>query len=336
VAKAKIIGTGIYVPGTPIKNDELWKLTGVEYDEEKLAGVIGIKQRHMAKLRGIKESTADFATNAAKAAIADAGIDPLEVKLFIVGSDTPEYISPGTAILVQGRIQGKQMLTGCFDISCSCAGFATSFDVGARMVATDPSINYAVIIGAYNMPAFIREDDAFGLAIFADGAGAVVLQKTDDGDISGYIGGQLLSDGTQWDFIGIYTGGAKKPFTKELIDKKEYGLQNLKPLPGDRNIKLWPHLTQEVLKKCRLTTADINHIIFTQINKSVILKVMELLDLPIEKTTMVMDKYGYTGSGCIPMTFYHALRAGKIKRGDTVVFVASGSGLFVGSNVFNY
>ena len=336
MAKAKIIGTGIYVPGTPITNNELWKLTGVEFDEEKLEQGIGIKQRHMAKLRGIKETVADFATNAAQAAIADAGIDPLDVNLFIVGSDTPEYISPGTAILVQGRIQGKQMLTGCFDLSCSCAGFATSFDVGARMAATDPLIKYAVIIGAYNMPAFIRDDDAFGLAIFADGAGAVVLQKTEDNDSSGYIGGQLMSDGTQWDFIGIYTGGAKKPFTQEILDKKDYGLQNLKPLPGDRNIKLWPPLTQQVLRKCLLTIADLDHIIFTQINKSVIIKVMEILGLPMGKTTMVMDKYGYTGSGCIPMTFHHALRDGKIQKGDTVIFIASGSGLFVGSNVFNY
>jgi 3-oxoacyl-[acyl-carrier-protein] synthase III len=238
MAKAKIIGTGIYVPGTPIPNKELWKLTGVEFDEEKLEQGIGIKQRHIAKLRGIPETTVDFATKAAQAAIADAGIDPMDVRLFILGTDTPEYISPGSAVLVQGRIQGKQMLTGCFDLNCSCAGFATSYDVGARMVATDPSIKYAVIVGVYNMPPFIRKGDAFGYAIFADGAGAVVLEKTDDGDASGYIGGQLLSDGTQWDFIGIYAGGSKKPFTHEILDNKDYGLQLLKPLPGDRNLNL--------------------------------------------------------------------------------------------------
>ena len=336
MAKAKIIGTGMYVPGTPIPNKELWKLTGVEFDEEKLEQGIGIKQRHIAKLRGIPETTADFATKAAQAAIADAKIDPMDVSLFILGSDTPEYLSPGSAVLVQGRIQGKQMLTGCFDLNCSCAGFATSFDVGAKMVATDPSIKYAVIIGVYNMPAFIRDGDAFGYAIFADGAGAVVLEKTDENDISGYIGGQLMSDGTQWDFIGIYTGGSKKPFTHEILDNKDYGFQLLKPLPGDRNLQLWPPLTRQVLEKCHLTINDIDHIIFTQINKSVIVKVMDVLGLPIEKTTMVMDRYGYTGSGCIPMAFHHALMAGKIKRGDTVVFIASGSGLFVGSNVFKY
>jgi len=336
MAKAKIIGTGMYAPGAPIPNNELWDLIGATFDQEKLEKGIGIFQRHIAKLRGIKETTADFATKAAQAAIADAKIDPMDVSLFIVGSDTPEYLSPASAVLVQGRIQGKQMLTGCFDLNCSCAGFTTSYDVGARMVATDPAIKYAVVIGCYNMPAFIKDGDAFGHAIFSDGAGAVVLQKTDDDDASGYIGGQLMSDGTQWDFIGIYTGGSKKPFTHEILDSGDYGLQNLKPLPGDRNVKLWPLVTEQLLKKSNLAVADIDHIIFTQINKSVIVKVMGILGLPMEKTTTIMDKYGYTGSGCIPMAFHAALAEGKVKKGDTVVFIASGSGLFVGANIFNY
>jgi 3-oxoacyl-[acyl-carrier-protein] synthase III len=90
------------------------------------------------------------------------------------------------------------------------------------------------------------------------------------------------------------------------------------------------------LEKCHLTINDVDHIIFTQINKSVIIKVMEVLGLPMEKTTTIMDKYGYTGSGCLPMAFHHALKEGKVKKGDTCVFIASGSGFFVGSNVFNY
>jgi 3-oxoacyl-[acyl-carrier-protein] synthase-3 len=80
----------------------------------------------------------------------------------------------------------------------------------------------------------------------------------------------------------------------------------------------------------------VDHVIFTQINKSVIEKVMAELDLPLEKTTFIMDRYGYTGSGCVPMAFYHAVKDGKVKKGDTVVFVASGAGFAVGSNLFVY
>lgn len=336
MAKAKIIGTGSYAPGAPIGNEEMFKMLNIEFDIEKLESKIGIKQRHMAKLRGIEEYTTDFATKAAQMAIANANIDPMDVGLFIVGTDTPQYLSPGSAVMVQGRIQGQQMMTGCFDLNASCAGFTTALDVAAKMMAGDSGLKYAVVVGVYNMPAFIKPGDAFGHAIFADGAGAVVLERTDDSDISGYIGGQLMSDGTQWDFIGIYSGGSKKPITHEVLDSGEYGLQSLQPLPGDRNVKLWPVIAKQLVEKCKIEMQDIDHIIFTQINKTVIEQVMGILDLPMEKTTMIMDKVGYTGSGCIPMALHEAASTGKLKRGDKVALIASGAGFFVGSNLLTW
>ena len=120
----------------------------------------------------------------------------------------------------------------------SCASFVTAFDTAAKMIASDPELKYSVVVGVYNMPAFIKDGDAFAYPIFADGAGAVVLERVEDSDPSGYTTGQLMADGTQWNFIGIYAGGSRNPVTHELLDKKEYGLQMLQPLPGDRNIKL--------------------------------------------------------------------------------------------------
>lgn len=336
MAKAKIIGTGLYAPGKAIDNEELKKLTKIEFDSGKMEGGLGIKTRHNAKLRGINESTADFATKAAEAAIKDAGIDPMSVGLFLVATDTPEYITPATALLVQGRIQKGEKFTGAFDVCASCASFVSAFDAAARMVATDETIKYAVVIGVYNMPAFIKEGDAFAYPIFADGAGAIVLERTDDKDPSGYLNGQFMADGTQWDFIGIYTGGAKKACTPQRLKDNEYGLENLKPLPGDRNLKLWPPLAKQLAAKAKIKLEDVDHFIFTQINRSVIKKVMAELGQPMEKTTCIMDKYGYTGSGCVPMAFHHAIKEGKVKKGSKVMFIASGAGFAVGSNVFVY
>lgn len=333
--KIKIIGTGMYVPGKAIDNKELKKLTSIDFDEEKLAEKLGIKQRHIARLRGIDESTADFATKAAEAAIKDANIDAEEIGLVIVGTDTPEFITPATSILVQGRIQKKEKWTSSFDVAASCASFTIAFDNAVRILKTDPTIKYALVIGVYNMPAFIREDDAFSFPIFADGAGAILIENASQDD-SDYINGQLLTDGTQWDFIGIYSGASKNPITKEKIDAKEYGLMSLKPMPGDRNVRLWPMVTKKLLEKSQLQLNQIDHFIFTQINKSVILKVMDELNLPYEKTTCIMDKYAYTGSACVPIAFHHAIKEGKIKRGDKIMFIASGAGLAVGSNVFTY
>jgi len=331
----KIIGTGMYVPGKAIDNQELKELTSIEFDTEKMESKLGIKQRHVAKLRGMDESTADFATKAAENALLDAGISANQLGLIIVGTDTPEYITPATSILVQGRLQKGEKYTSTFDVAASCASFSIAMDNAVRIMKTDTSIRYAAVIGVYNMPAFIRENDAFAWPIFADGAGAIILESKMDG-ASDYINSQLLTDGTQFDFIGIYSGGAKHPVTKERIENHEVGLQSLKPMPGDRNVRLWPMVIRELLKKSKLDLSEIDHFIFTQINQSVIFKVMDELGLPYEKTTCVMDKYAYTGSGCVPIAFHHAVKEGKIKRGDKVIFVASGAGLAVGSNVFIY
>ncbi|MDD2564428.1 MAG: 3-oxoacyl-[acyl-carrier-protein] synthase III C-terminal domain-containing protein, partial [Salinivirgaceae bacterium] len=110
----------------------------------------------------------------------------------------------------------------------------------------------------------------------------------------------------------------------------------IQPLPGHRNVRLWPMVVNKLLEKAESTVDDVNHFIFTQINKSVILKVMHELNQPIEKPSFVMDRYGYTGSGCLPMAFHHAVKEGKIKRGDKIVLMASGAGLAVGSNYFIY
>ncbi len=336
MSKARIAGTGLYAPGLSIGNAELMKLAGVEFDAAKLEAKMGIKARHIARLRGMDETSADFAEKAARAAIADAGVDPMDVGLFIVGTDTPEYVSPATALLVQGRIQGAQRETGAFDLGASCASFVTAFGTAALMMAGDPDLRYAVVVGVYNMPAHIRPGDAFGWSIFADGAGAVLLERVSDGNPSGYVAGKLVSDGTQWDYVGVYAGGARRPVTKEILDAGTYGLELLQRLPGDRNVKLWPPLVRSLCEKGGVSLDSICSFFFTQINKSVIIEAMGALGLDAALAPTIMDRYGYTGSACVPMAFHHAVKDGTVKRGDRVVFCASGAGFAVGANLFVY
>jgi 3-oxoacyl-[acyl-carrier-protein] synthase-3 len=344
--KAVITGTGLYAPGEPISSEEVCRLAGVEFDTEKLAARTGIKYRHIAHLRGIDETTADFAAAAAEAAIKDAGLDAGDIDLFIVGTDTPEYISPATAILVQGRLQNGERTTGAFDVASSCASFTSALDIGARMTAADPEIKHAIIIGVYNMPAFFRPGDPFGYSIFADGAGAVVLSRKESsadeqprqngtaGSTAGYITGHRLSDGTQWNYIGVYAGGSRNPVTKERLDSGDWGLQMLNRLPGDRNVKLWPPFASHLCEKAGVKLDDIDHYIFTQINASVIKEVMGIMGQPEEKALMVMDKYGYTGSGCVPMALHDGIASGKVKKGSLILTTASGAGLSVAGNIF--
>jgi 3-oxoacyl-[acyl-carrier-protein] synthase III len=331
--EAGVRGQGLYAPGQAVSNAEVKRLAGVEFDAERLEARLGIRTRHIARLRGIHETTADFACRAAEAALRDAGAEAAEMDLIVVGTDTPEFVSPATAIVVQGRLQGGERPAMSFDVGASCAGFVTAFDAAARIVATDPAVKKALVIGVYNMPAHLRDGDAFGWSIFADGAAAFVLEKR---DAPGYLAGSFRTDGTQWNYVGVYAGGTRKPVTREILDKGTYGLELLQRLPGDRNVKLWPPLVHDLLKKAGLGIRDVDHILFTQINRSVIEEVMGILGLPMGKTTTVMDRYGYTGSACVPMAFCEAVKAGSIRRGDKVVLVASGAGLAVGANLFVY
>ena len=326
-----IVSTGLYVPGKPIDNSELMELAGVEFDAERIRSKLGITQRHIAHLRGIDETSADFAEKAARAAIADAGIDPEEIGLFIVASDTPEYISPATSMLLQGRIQGGQRYSGVFDVNASCSSFVAALHSAQALIRADKGMGYACVVGMYNMPAYVRRGDVFGYSIFADGAAAFIIE---DGE--GYLGGQLLADGTQHDYVGVYSGGTRRPVTPERLAAGQYGLELLQRLPGDRNVKLWPDMVDTLCAKIGKTRDEIDHYLFTQINRSVIEEVMGILGQSLEKTTTVMDRYGYTGSACIPMAFHSAVTAGRIKRGDTVMAVASGSGLAVAAGCWRY
>ena len=251
MARAVILGTGIYAPGEPIGNGELARLAGITFDAEKLESKLGIRSRHIARLRGIPETSADFAEKAARAALADAGVDAKDVALFIVATDTPEFISPATAIVLQGRLQGGETEAGAFDVGASCASFVTALDAAARMMASDSSLRHALVVGVYNMPAYLRPGDEFGWSIFADGAGAVVLGRTDDDESSerGYIDGVRKADGTQWNFVGVYAGGTRRPVTRESLDAGTWGLELLQKLPGDRNVALWPPLVRRLLDK---------------------------------------------------------------------------------------
>ncbi len=335
MATARIVGTGLYVPGAPIGNEELKKLARVEFDSDRHEAKLGIASRHIARLSGLDETTADFAEKASRKALANAGVDPSDVGLFIVATDTPEYISPATAILLQGRLQGGEAESRTFDVGASCASFVAALDMAARAIVSDPSLAYALVVGVYNMPAYIQDGDAFGWSIFADGAGAVVLSRSNgapiDKSASGYVDGVFRADGTQWNYVGVYAGGTRKPVTKERIDSGDYGLQLLQRLPGDRNVKLWPPLVGRLLEKAGIARTEVDHYLFTQINKSVIAEVMGILGEPMSKTTTVMEKYGYTGSACVPMALHEALDAGRVKKGDLVVLVASGAGFAVGA-----
>lgn len=325
--RAKIVGTGRYVPDNLITNETMEEMLG-EPLKPSIEQKLGIKERYITS---DQESSVDLGEHAANRAIEDAGITPEDIDLIIVATDTPEYISPATSSVLQGRI--KAVNAGTFDLNASCSGFVAGMDVASRMIMTG-GYKYILLVGVYNMTKFVDKTNPDVFPIFADGGGAIVLEAVEESQEDGFLASKLIADGTQYDLLGIYAGGTKHPMTKERLNNKEHQLTFLKKLPPDRNIKLWPPLIKDVLMQVDMDYEDIDHIFLTQINKWVIEEVMKELDLPMSKTTCIMDRYGYTGSACIPMALDVAREEGRVKEGDIVVFVASGVGFNVAATVF--
>ena len=172
--------------------------------------------------------------------------------------------------------------------------------------------------------------------IFADGAGAVVLQSVEDNK-SGVLASKLEAMGEYNDFLGIFAGGSKTPITPEVLENGYYNkVRFAKRTPPEINFENWQRIVKELLNRIDLSLDDVNLFLWTQVNLSTIKEVMNALDQPFEKTHTIMDKWGYTGSACIPMVLHDALCNGKLKRGDIVVFCASGGGINMAAMVFRY
>lgn len=317
---AKIIGTGVYVPERVVTNAELSQNLGEDIDEFVTA-VIGIRERHIA---AEGESTADLATIAAERALLDAGVAATDLDLILLATDTPEYISPATSVVVQQRLGAVN--AGTFDVNCACAGFVTTLDTAFKYIIADASYKNVLVVGCYAMSKFMDWTDKKTSTIFADGAGAVVLKAVDDEQY--FLASKLVADGNYHNFMGIFAGGTHQPVTAEVLAENSTNrLRFAKKYPPEVNIEGWPKIVNDVLAKAGLSAADIDMFLWTQVNISTIKIVMDRMGIPSEKTHTIMQKWGYTGSACIPMAFHDALKAGKIKRGDRIVMCASGGGL---------
>jgi 3-oxoacyl-[acyl-carrier-protein] synthase-3 len=317
---ARVIATGIYVPEKVVTNADLSRNLGEDIDEF-VTNIVGIRERHIA---ASDESSADLATKAAEAALADAGIAASELDLILLATDTPEYVSPATSVVVQHRIGAVN--AGTYDVNAACAGFVTTLDTAFKYIIADASYKNVMVIGCYAMSKFIDWNDKKTSTLFADGAGALILQAVDDEPH--FLASKLVADGSYHDFMGIFAGGTKMPISPEVLAENNFNhLRFAKKYPPEVNIIGWPKIVDDVLAKANITRDEVDLFLWTQVNLSTIKLVMSEMKIPYEKTHTIMDKWGYTGSACIPMVFHDALAAGKIKRGDTIVFCASGGGL---------
>ncbi|HRQ40692.1 MAG TPA: ketoacyl-ACP synthase III [Chloroflexota bacterium] len=325
---AQILSTGRYVPEKMLPNSYFDEILGRDVDEWLVQNV-GIKERHVM---AADETTSDLCAHAANQALARAGLTAADVNLLIVATDTPDYFSPATANVVQHKIGAVN--AGTFDMNCACAGWVTAVDTAARHIMTDEEINYVLVIGAYGMTRFVDYSDRYTCTLFADGAGAVLVGA---GDKPGFLAGRRLARGDFYDALGIYTGAAACPVTPANENNGRPRVQFVRKFPATFNAENWPPLIESTAVKAGLTLDDIDFYLFTQLNLNTIKMIMEIIRQPLEKTHWIMDKWGYTGSACIPMALDDALEQGiGPKQGDNVLFIASGGGIAMACTVWQW
>jgi len=326
---AQIVSTGRYIPEKVITNDELNALLG-ENVGDWLVENVGIRERHVM---ADDETTSDMIVVAARQALERAGIAATDLDLILVATDTPDYLSPATASVVQAKLGAVN--AGTFDINCACAAWVTGLDLAARYIATDSDYRYILVAGGYGMTKFVDWTDKYTCTLFADGAGVAVVGA---GDAPGYLSGKLIAAGEYHDALGIYTGGTYRPATPEVVaESGKPRVQFVRKFPSTFNSDNWPPLIREVVRKAGLAVDDVGFYVFTQLNLRTIEYVMEKLGQPMSKTHWIMDKWGYLGSACIPAALDDSLQRGVgPKPGDNVVFCASGGGLAMAATVWRW
>jgi 3-oxoacyl-[acyl-carrier-protein] synthase-3 len=265
-------------------------------------------------------ATSDLAVRAARHALGRAGLTPDDLDLILVGTDSPDYITPSTSVVVQHKLGAKR--AGTFDVGCACASFPTALSAANGIMATNPWMKNVLVVGAYMMQKLSDPADPISF-FYGDGAGAVILQPSDK---PGLMGSAFRSDGAYAKHWGIMSGGTAEPASVESVQAGRTQVRMAERYPAEINDEGWPALVRSLAERNRFSLDEVDLIVFTQVRQSTIEKVMASLEMPMRKTHTIMSKWGYTGSACIPMALHDAVESGVVKRGDLMLLVGSGVG----------
>ena len=321
-----ILGVGSYVPDTIVTNEDLKKY--MDTSDEWIRERTGIRERRFASP---EQATSDLATEAARKALAHAGVSAEEIDLIIVGTVSPDLLLPSTACLVQNNIGAVN--AGAFDLSAACAGFIYGLIMGSQMVKTG-ACKKVLVIGAETLTRIVNPGDRGTGIIFADGAGAAVLGETEQG--FGVLSFDMGSEGSGGNLLYLPGGGSRIPATEESV---KAGLHTVK-MDGSEVFKFAVRIMGKTvdtsLAKAGLSKDDIDVVIPHQANHRIIQSAAKRIGVPMDKVVMNVDRYGNTSAGSVPLALDEAVRQGKINTGDNVVLVGFGAGLTWASCVMKW
>jgi len=325
--RAVIAGTGSYVPEDTLTNEDMTKI--VETSDEWITTRTGIKVRHIASK---DETTATFAAEAAKKAIDNAGITAEDIDVIIIGTITPEMVFPSTACFVQNMIGATN--AWAFDVNAACSGFVYSLSIAHQFIISGRYKNI-LVIGAETLSKITDYEDRNSCVLFGDGAGALVLQRSEDGP-AGIMYGCSSSDGSGWTSLNCLAYGSRNPASRGLENPKDVYMNINGREIYQLAVRRIVEMVHDCMESCDLDIDDISMFIPHQMNARIIESVAKRLELKPERVFINIQNYGNTSAASIPIALDDCLREGKIKSGDIVLLAAFGAGLTWGANLIRF
>ena len=325
--RAKISSVGTYVPPRLLTNADLEKM--VATSDQWIMERTGIHTRHIVD-KGV--ATSDMAAEAARACLAKRGITAAEVEVIIVATVTPDMMFPATACLVQDKIGAKRAWG--FDLSAACSGFPYALQVGAKLVESGVQ-KKVMVIGADTMSSIIDYKDRATCVIFGDGAGAVLLEPCEDGEV-GMIDYFHEIDGSGAPALNMPGGGSLHPPTAETVAANMHVVHQDGQAVYKFAVRKMEEAAQTVLARNGVTGKDLACFIPHQANKRIILSTADRLGLPLDRVIINIDRFGNTTAATIPMAMQTAIEEGRLKKGDLVLLASVGAGFTVGATLLQW
>ena len=322
VRRARIASLATFVPPRLLTNADLERL--VETTDEWILQRTGIRERHVVD-PGV--ATSDLAAEAAREAIRRAGLTPRDIDFIIVGTTTPDMIFPSTACLVQTKI-GATRAWG-FDLGAACSGFTYALTTAAQMIASGAS-THALVIGADVMSSIIDYTDRTTCVLFGDGAGAVVVEASDD-DRIGIIDFENFVDGSGGNALCMPAGGSLRPATHETVDQRLHYVKQDGATVFKFAVRNTEEAARRILDRNGVKPCEIDLFVSHQANRRIIQSATEKLGIPPDKVVINIERFGNTTAGTIPLALNDAVEDQRLKEGDLLLLASVGAGFTVGT-----
>ena len=320
--RVQISSLGTHVPPRVLTNADLERM--VDTSNEWILKRTGIRERHLA---GPGIATSDLASEAALSAISRAGLTPRDIGFLVVGTTTPDMFFPSTACLVQDKI-GAAGAWG-FDLGAACSGFTYALTTAAQIVATGTH-EHALAIGADVMSRIIDYKDRSTCVIFGDGAGAVVVSRAVDPELS-IIDFAHEVDGSGGSALRMPAGGSRLPASHETVEKRLHYVHQDGAAVFKFAVRKTGEISRRVLERNGLEPSDVDLFVSHQANRRIIMAAAEQLGLPESKVVINIDRFGNTTGATIPLALADGLAAQRLKKGDLVLLASVGAGFTVGA-----